>query len=144
MEMAYGKNLDLVKISPTASPPVCKIMNYGKYKFEAIKKDKEHKKRQKSENIKEIRITQNIGEHDLNTKIENIIKFLKMGYKVKITIRFRGREITHSSIGISLIEEISKKVLEYGSPEKNPKLEGKFLSVVIGSKKNLSATEQPQ
>jgi translation initiation factor IF-3 len=134
--MATEKELDLVKISPMAKPPVCKIMDYGKYLFEASKKAKESRKTQRVAAIKEIRFFPNIGENDLNTKVQNAVKFLKMGDKVKIVVRFRGREVTHSSIGMNLLLKFVDLVSEYGVPESRPKLEGKTMTMFVAPKKN--------
>lgn len=133
-KLAIGKNLDLVKIAPKAQPPVCKIMDYGKYKFEEAKRDKEAKKNQKTIDIKEVRMSLNIGDHDFNTKINSAIKFLKTGNKVKVSVRFRGREMTRTELGIELLERFRDQCLEFGSVEKQPKLEGRILSMFIAAK----------
>ncbi|NLB81247.1 MAG: translation initiation factor IF-3, partial [Clostridiaceae bacterium] len=114
-----------------AVPPVCKLMDYGKYKFELAKKEKEQRKHQKVINVKEIRITPNIDEHDFNTKLTNVIKFLKLGDKVKVTVRFRGREVTHSSLGVALLERLGQCAGEYGTVENRPKLEGRSMFIFI-------------
>ena len=134
LDAAADANLDLVKIAPQATPPVCKIMDYGKYKFEAAKREKEQKKNQKVLTIKEVRITPNIDDHDFNTKLNNAIKFLKSGDKVKVTVRFRGREVTHSSIGEVLLNKFAEMASEYGNLEKSPKLEGKNMYMFISPK----------
>lgn len=131
LDVANEKNLDLVKIAPKAVPPVCKIMDYGKYKFELAKKEKEQRKNQKVITVKEVRITPNIDDHDFYTKLNNAIKFLKAGDKVKVTVRFRGREVTHSSHGEVLLTRFGEKVMEYGTVEKRPKLEGKNMFMFI-------------
>lgn len=132
--LALSKNLDLVKIAPKAEPPVCKIMDFGKYKFELAKKEKEAKKNQHIVNIKEVRISPTIDDHDFNTKVNNAIKFLKSGDKVKVTVRFRGREVTHSSLGHTLLERFSQAVTEFGVVEKRPKLEGKNMIMFLTAK----------
>ena len=134
LEMASKKNLDLVKIAPQASPPVCRIMDYGKFKFEQSKKEKENRKNQKIIVVKELRITPNIDEHDFNTKVSNAIKFLKSGDKVKVTVRFRGREVTHASLGEKLLIKFSQVVDEYGIVDKAPKLEGRNMTIFINPK----------
>ncbi|MCK9478740.1 MAG: translation initiation factor IF-3 [Firmicutes bacterium] len=131
IEAAAEKNLDLVKVAPRSVPPVCRLMDYGKYKFELAKKEKEQRKNQKVITIKEVRITPNIDEHDFNTKLANAIRFLKSGDKVKVTVRFRGREVTHSSLGVALLERFGQKVIEYGTVENRPKLEGRNMSMFI-------------
>ncbi|NLY42671.1 MAG: translation initiation factor IF-3 [Clostridiaceae bacterium] len=132
--IANSKNLDLVKIAPNANPPVCRIMDYGKYKFEMAKKEKEARKNQHVVNIKEVRISPSIDEHDLNTKINHAIKFLKSGDKVKVTVRFRGREVNHSSLGESLLQRFAESVNELGVVEKKPKLEGRSMAMFIAPK----------
>lgn len=131
MEVAAEKNMDLVKIAPQAVPPVCKIMDYGKYRFELAKKEKEQRKNQKVITVKEVRITPNIDDHDFNTKLNNAIKFLKSGDKVKVTVRFRGREVTHSSLGEVLLGRFGEQISQYGTIEKRPKLEGKNMFMFI-------------
>jgi translation initiation factor IF-3 len=134
LEVAYSKNLDLVMISPKAEPPVCKVMDYGKYKFELSKRDKEARKNQKTVSLKEIRISPTIDNHDFDTKVNHTIKFLKSGDKVKITVRFRGREVNHSNLGLQLLERFRDSLTEYGTAEKAPKLEGKNMSMVVAPK----------
>lgn len=126
--------LDLVMISPNAQPPVCKIMDYGKHKFEQGKREKEAKKNQKVVNIKEVRLSPSIDTHDFNTKVNQTIKFLKSGDKVKITVRFRGREVNHSQIGADLLEKFAEAILEVANVEKKPKLEGRNMTMVVAPK----------
>lgn len=128
-------NLDLVKIAPQAKPPVCKIMDYGKHKFEIAKREKEARKNQKVINIKEVRLSPNIDKHDFNTKINQGIKFLKSGDKVKVSVRFRGREITHTAIGKELLLRVQSAIEEYGTVEKGIKLEGRSMAMFISPKK---------
>ncbi len=132
--LAFSKNLDLVKIAPKAEPPVCKIMDFGKYKFELAKKEKEAKKNQHVVNIKEVRISPTIDSHDFNTKLNHAIKFLKSGDKVKVTVRFRGREVSHSSLGQTLLVRFAESVEEFGVMEKRPKLEGKNMFMFLSPK----------
>lgn len=134
-KLADEKNLDLVKIAPQAKPPVCKIMDYGKHKFEIAKREKENRKNQKVSNIKEVRLTPNIDEHDFNTKLNQAIKFLKSGDKVKVSVRFRGREITHSSLGRDLLVRFRDGVEEVGVSDKDIKLEGRNMAMVLSPKK---------
>jgi translation initiation factor IF-3 len=134
--LANSKNMDLVKIAPQANPPVCRVMDYGKYKFELAKKEKEAKKNQHVVSIKEVRISPSIDEHDFNTKVNNAIKFLKSGDKVKVTVRFRGREVHHSSLGETLLQRFADRVSEVGTVEKRPKLEGKNMAMFIAPKQS--------
>jgi len=132
---AYGlaseKGLDLVMIAPQAKPPVCKIMDYGKYKFELAKKEKESRKNQKVMNIKEVQLSPSIDTNDFNTKCNHAIRFLKNGDKVKVTVRFRGREVTHSEIGEALLKRFAEQVNEYGSMDRVPKLEGRNMTMFL-------------
>lgn len=130
-QMAVDANLDLVKIAPTANPPVCKIMDYGKYKFEAAKREKEKRKNQKVIEVKEVRLSPSIDTHDFETKLNSAIKFLKGGSKVKVTVRFRGREIHHSSIGAELLNKFAEAASEYGIVDKNAKLEGRNMAMYM-------------
>lgn len=127
-------NLDLVTVAPTAKPPVCRIMDYGKFKFEQQKKDKEARKKQKIINIKEVRFSPTIEEHDYNTKMRNVIKFLEKGDKVKCSIRFRGRSITHSEIGLKVLQKLAQDVTEYGEMESRPKMEGRSMLMLLTPK----------
>ena len=133
---AEAANLDLVKIAPQAKPPVCKIMDYGKHKFELAKKEKAQRKNQKVVSVKEVRLTPNIGDHDFNTKMGGAIKFLKAGDKVKVSVKFRGREITHSSLGKELLDKVAETVSEYGTVEKGAKMEGRNMAMFITPKNN--------
>lgn len=133
-KIANQKSLDLVKIAPNATPPVCKIMDYGKYVFDLNKKEKEVRKNQKVVNIKEVRIGLDIGEHDFNVKVKNALKFLKEEDKVKLTVKFVGREMNFTSRGEELINRFAECVSELGALEKRPKLEGKRMSVIINPK----------
>ena len=129
------KNLDLVLVAPTGNPPVCKIMNYGKYKFEQAKKEKEARKKQKVIELKEIRITPNIDSHDFDFKCKNARKFLEDGAKVKITVRFRGRELNYVKLGETTLNKFSESLEDIANIEKKPMLEGKNMFVIL-SKKN--------
>ena len=129
--IANNKNLDLVMISPNANPPVCKIMDYGKYKYEQSRKEKESKKKQKVVNIKEVRLRPGIEANDLNTKANQAIKFLKKGDKVKVELRFRGRELGHKDIGKEVMLKFIDIVKEFGEPTKAPAFEGNNMVVMI-------------
>lgn len=129
--LAQERELDLVKIAPNSKPPVCKIMNYGKYKFELAKKEKEARKKQKIITVKEIRLRPNIEDHDLNTKANNAIKFLKSGDKVKVAIRYRGRELGHKEIGYKVMERFMELLKEYGDTTAKAKFEGNSLVSMV-------------
>ncbi|MBQ8087403.1 MAG: translation initiation factor IF-3 [Clostridia bacterium] len=131
LEKAEEMQLDLVKIAPQARPPVCKIMDYGKYRFEQSKKEREFRKNQKVINIKEVRLSATIEDHDIDVKLKNAIKFLKDGNKVKATIRFRGRQITHSEIGRQVMTDFAERIKEYGKVDKAPAIEGRNMSMII-------------
>ena len=133
--IANNKNLDLVMISPNANPPVCKIMDYGKYKYEQSRKEKESKKKQKVVNIKEVRLRPGIEANDLNTKANQAIKFLKKGDKVKVELRFRVRELGHKDIGKEVMIKFIDIVKEFGEPTKAPAFEGNNMVVMIDPKK---------
>lgn len=133
-KLANEKNLDLVKIAPKAKPPVCKIMDYGKYKYELAKKDKEAKKNQKVTVIKEVRLSAKIEKHDLEVKANQAIKFLKNGDKVKVTLRFKGRELSNINLNKAVIDEFKELLSEYSLVEKEPKLEGKQMIMVLTPK----------
>ena len=134
LNIAYDKKLDLVLVAPSGNPPVCKIMNYGKYKFEQAKKEKEAKKKQKAYEVKEIRITPNTEEHDFNFKAKNARKFLEDGCKVKITVRFRGREINNSKMGETVLNKFIDELSDIAVVEKKPKLEGKNMFIMLAKK----------
>lgn len=134
LEVAYQKNMDMVLIAPTAKPPVCKIMDYNKYIFDMAKKERENRKNQKVINIKEVRLGLGIGEHDFQVKVRGAIKFLQDGDKVKLTVRFGGREMNHTSDGEVLIDRFADSVKEYGVMDKRPKLEGRKMTVIINAK----------
>lgn len=132
--LSIEQNLDLVKIAPQASPPVCRIMDYGKYRFEQAKREKEAKKNQKVIEIKEIRLSLNIDIGDLNTKVKQATKFLQEGNKLKVSIRFRGREMAHPEIGHEVMKKFTEAVAEHGVVEKPPKLEGRHMLMFIAAK----------
>ncbi len=131
---AAKRNLDLVKIAPNAQPPVCKIMDYGKYRFDKAKKEKEAKKNQKVVETKEIRLSVNIDTHDFETKVNHALKFLKSGNKVKVSIRFRGREMAHAHLGNGIMERFAEAVSEIGTVDKPAKLEGRQMLMFLSPK----------
>lgn len=134
LDMAYEKKLDLVLVAPNAEPPICKLMNYGKYKFEQAKKEKEAKKKQKSFEVKEIRITPNIEEHDFGFKAKNARKFIEDGNKVRITVRFRGRELNYLKLGEATLNKFIETLSDVAVPEKKPILEGKNMFIILAKK----------
>lgn len=134
LRMAYEKEMDLVKISPNANPPVCKIMDYGKYRFEQMKKEKEAKKNQHVVEIKEVRMSPGIDTNDFNVKLKNAQKFLKEGNRVKVTVRFRGREMAHTNIGEQLLVQFGEACAEVATVEKNPKLDGRHMTMFLSPK----------
>ncbi len=134
LAMAEEQELDLVKISPNAVPPVCKIMDYGKFRFDQLKKEKEAKKNQRIVEIKEIRMSPGIDTNDLNTKMRSAIKFLKDGNRVKVTVRFRGREMAHTDIGEELLIRFGEGCAEVANLEKKPKLDGRHMSIFLSPK----------
>ena len=138
-QLADEKRLDLVKISPTAKPPVCKIMDYSKFRFEQSKKEKEARKKQRTIDIKELRLSPNTDTHDVDVKVKKAIKFLKEGDKVKVTIRFRGRELGRTEIGYGIMNDFAQKVAEVGQVEKPPKMEARSMAMFLSPKPNAGA-----
>ena len=136
LELATEKKLDLVLVSPNSQVPVCKIMNYGKYKFEQAKKEKEAKKKQRTQETKELRITPNIEEHDFGFKAKNARKFLEDGNKVKITVRFRGRELNNTKLGEQVLNQFIDNLEDISVVERKPKLEGKNMFIILAKKAN--------
>ena len=134
LSVAVEKNLDLVNISPNAVPPVCKIMDFGKYRFEQAKREKEARKNQKVVDVKEVRLGLSIDTHDFETKGKNAIKFLKSGDKVKVSIRFRGREFGHPEIGLEIMNRFAEFCAEYASVEKPAKMEGRNMLMFLAPK----------
>ena len=135
MKLAEAAELDLVKIAPTAKPPVCKIIDYGKYRYEMARKEKEAKKKQKVVEVKEIRMSPNIESNDLQTKMNAAKKFLTKGNKVKVTLRFRGREMTHMQSSKHILDDFAKSLADVAVIEKAPKVEGRSISMVLTEKK---------
>lgn len=134
-KLAREQGLDLVKIAPTAKPPVCKIIDFGKFRYEQTKRDKEAKKKQNIISVKEIRLSPNIEEHDINTKTNQAMKFLQKGDKVKVAVRFRGRELAHTSVGRTILLDFAKSLEEFADIEKDPKMEGKSMIMFLTPKK---------
>ncbi len=134
LAIAIEKNLDLVKIAPQAAPPVCRIMDYGKYRFEQAKREKEARKNQRIVEIKEIRLSLNIDVGDLNTKVKQATKFLQEGNKLKVSIRFRGREMAHPELGHEVMKRFADMIAEFGAVEKPPKLEGRHMLMFVAAK----------
>ena len=134
-KIARDAELDLVKIAPTAKPPVCKIIDYGKYKYELARKEKEARKKQKTVEIKEVRLSPNIDTNDLNTKVNNAKKFISKGNKVKVTLRFRGREMAHVQQSRHILDDFAKMLEDMAVVEKAPKLEGRNMSMVLTEKR---------
>ena len=132
LEMAQEAGLDLVEISPNAAPPVCKIMDYGKFKYEQQKREAEARKKQHVIDIKEVKFRPGTDSHDYDVKMRNVIRFLEGGDKVKVTLRFRGREMAHQQIGMELLNRIAAAVAEVGKVENMPRLEGRQMVMMIG------------
>ena len=132
MELAERAGLDLVEISPNASPPVCKIMDFGKFKYETQKRESEARKKQKIIEVKEVKFRPNTDTHDYDVKMRNVFKFLEGGDKVKVTLRFRGREMAHQNLGRELLERVAEDVKEVGKIENMPKMEGRQMVMMIG------------
>ena len=133
-KIADEKSLDLVKISPQAKPPVCKIMDYSKYKFDQAKREKEARKKQKTVAVKELRLSPNIDTHDVQVKVKNAIKFLQEGNKVKISIRFRGRELGRTDAAVEIMNDFAAQVAEVGVVEKPPKMEARTMAMFLAPK----------
>lgn len=135
LKLAREAELDLVKIAPNAKPPVCRIVEYGKYRYEQIRREKEAKKKQRVIEVKEVRLSPNIDTNDLNTKVNNARKFLQKGDKVKITLRFRGREMAHMNDYVSILDEFAQKLSDIASVEKAPRQEGRSISLILAEKR---------
>ena len=135
LKLAEEEELDLVKIAPTAKPPVCKIIDYGKYRYELARKEKEAKKKQKTVEVKEVRLSPNIDTNDLNTKVNNAKKFIQKGNKVKVTLRFRGREMAHMQTSKHILDDFAEALADIAVVEKAPKLEGRSMGMVLAEKR---------
>ncbi len=132
MQLAADAGLDLVEISPNANPPVCKIMDFGKFKYEQQKRESEARKKQKIIEVKEVKFRPNTDTHDYDVKMKNVFKFLEKGDKVKVTLRFRGREMAHQNLGRELLERVAEDIKEIGKVENMPKMEGRQMIMMIG------------
>lgn len=133
-QLAVERHLDLVEIAPTAKPPVCKIMDYGKFRYEQQKREKEARKKQKTFDIKEVKLRPGIEDHDFNVKYKNAVRFLEDGDKVKVTIIFRGRELSHPELGEVLLNKMAEQLKEIAIVERVPKLEGKNMIMIVAPK----------
>jgi translation initiation factor IF-3 len=133
LEMAQERGLDLVEVAPMAAPPVARFLNFGQYKYELTKREKENKRRQRSVTFKEVRLSPKIGVGDFDTKVHRAVEFLSDGDRIKVTVRFRGRELSHPELGRVLLEKFSKQVEEHGIIERQPVLEGKSMFIVLAS-----------
>ena len=131
LQAAETVGLDLVEISPNAKPPVCKIMDFGKYKYEQQKRESEAKKKQKITDVKEVKFRPNTDQHDYDVKLRNVIRFLENGDKVKVTLRFRGREMAHQNLGRELLQRVAEDVKELGKVENMPKVEGRQMIMMV-------------
>ncbi|AVX21236.1 MAG: translation initiation factor IF-3 [Bacillota bacterium] len=136
LRIAAERNLDLVEVAPTAKPPVCRIMDYGKYRYEQSKREKEARKKQKVISVKEIKLRPSIEQHDFEVKANHVLRFLKDGDKVKATIMFRGREITHPELGQQLLERLADYVRDYAVVERAPKVEGRNMIMILAPKQH--------
>ena len=131
LALARTSNLDLVEVAANADPPVCRILDYGKYRYEQTKKEKLAKKHQHAARVKEIRLRPNIEDHDLEIKERRVREFLEHGFKVKVSVAFRGREITHSEFGREVLDKVAASVADIGAPESEPRMTGRFMNLVI-------------
>jgi translation initiation factor IF-3 len=131
LDLARNNNLDLVEVSPTAQPPVCRLLDYGKFKYEQTRKEREARKAQKTQTLKEMRLKPNIGEHDLDFKTRLIVSFLREGDKVKVTVNFKGRQNAHPELGRQVLEEVARRLDGSGSVERAPLLEGRSMTMIL-------------
>ncbi len=136
LRVAGEQQLDLGEVAPTAKPPVCRIMDFGKFKYEQQKRDKEVKKKQKSFTLKEVKLRPNIEDHDFEVKLKNALRFLEDGDKVKVTIMFRGRELSHPELGRQVLVKMAAEVKEVANVEREPKLEGKNMIMILSAKQH--------
>jgi translation initiation factor IF-3 len=137
LRIAQQVNLDLVEVAPTARPPVCKVMDYGRFKYEQAKRDREARKNQKIVDIKELKMRPTIEEHDFSVKLRNARRFLEEGDKVKASITFRGREIVHADLGRQVLDRLVRELSDLGAPERPPRMEGRFMTMMIQPKPGL-------
>ena len=141
--MAEEQHLDLVEVAPKAKPPVCRIMDFGKYRYEQQKREKEAKKKQKTISIKEVKLRPNIEQHDFDVKVKNAVRFVQEGNKVKVTIMFRGRELSHPELGREILDRVAATLGDTVSVERNAKLEGKNMTMILAPKQQ-KAAKKPQ
>ena len=144
LDMAYDKGLDLVEIAPTNVPPVCRIMDYGKYRFDREKKEKEAKKKQQTVDLKEVQLSCRIDTHDFETKVNHALKFLKQGHKVKVSVKFKGREMAHTEIGLEVIKKFGEACTEIGVIEKQPALDGRQMLMFLAPKSASSSKKSKE
>ncbi|WP_295712579.1 translation initiation factor IF-3 [uncultured Mitsuokella sp.] len=144
LRMAEEQHLDLVEVAPKAKPPVCRIMDFGKYRYEQQKREKEAKKKQKVINIKEVKLRPNIEQHDFDVKLKNALRFVEEGNKVKVTIMFRGRELSHPELGKEVLSRVAAALGDAVSIERNAKLEGKNMTMIVAPKVAKSSKKKPQ
>ena len=144
LEMAQERGYDLVEVAPMAQPPVVKFLDFGQYKYELTKRDKENKRRQRSVTFKEVRLTPKIGSGDFETKVHRAIEFLEEGDRIKVTVRFRGRELTHPELGRNMLTRFTERIKEHGTPERAPLLEGKSMHLTVASLHKPKEHEAPQ
>ena len=142
LRMAFDKGLDLVEVAATAKPPVCRIMDYGKYKYEESKRDREAKKKQKVVSIKELKMRPRIEEHDFQVRLRSCQKFLQDGDKVKAVITFRGREIVHSELGRGVLQRLAEEVSDLGFVEREPRTEGRAMIMILSAKENTNTNKE--
>ena len=143
LRMAEEQHLDLVEVAPKAKPPVCRIMDFGKYRYEQQKREKEAKKKQKTISIKEVKLRPNIEQHDFDVKVKNAVRFVQEGNKVKVTIMFRGRELSHPELGRDILDRVAATLGDTVSVERNAKLEGKNMTMILAPKQQ-KAAKKPQ
>jgi translation initiation factor IF-3 len=144
LRISRERQLDLVVVAPNAKPPVCRIMDYGKYKYEQSKREKEARKKQKVITVKEVRLRPNIDKHDLEVKLKSVRRFLTAGDKVKVTIRFRGRQIAYTDAGRKLLNEIAEEIKDLGTVEKGARVEGRQMTMIIAPRQDKAEKKQPQ
>jgi translation initiation factor IF-3 len=144
LRMAEEQHLDLVEVAPKAKPPVCRIMDFGKYRYEQQKREKEAKKKQKTISIKEVKLRPNIEQHDFDVKVKNAVRFVQEGNKVKVTIMFRGRELSHPELGREILDRVAATLGDTVSVERNAKLEGKNMTMILAPKAQKAKKPQVQ
>jgi len=142
LALAQERELDLVEVAPGAEPPVCRLLDYGRFRYEQSKKEKEAKKSQRSVELREVRLRPNIGQHDLDAKERIVRKLLDTGAKVKLTVTFRGRSITHPELGVVLLRKVAESLQEVSKLEKAPSMEGRMLSIILGPSKAGTKTQE--